>query len=125
VTAADVLRVQGIRCYGYTGYFPEENRLGQWFEVNLTFWLDLGPASRSDELSQTLNYCIAVERTTAIVKSQPFKTIERLAGAIAEDLLSLDGVDRLKVALTKVSPPIPDFAGQVTVELTRSRSSST
>ena len=119
---SDQLRVQGIRCYGYTGYFPEENRLGQWFEVDLTFWLDLGPASRSDELAQTLNYCLAVERTTAIVKSQVFKTIERLAGAIAEDLLTLEGVERLEVALTKVSPPIPDFAGRVTVVLERGRS---
>jgi len=26
---------------GYTGYLPEEQVLGQWFEVDVTLWLDL------------------------------------------------------------------------------------
>ncbi|MGB3691174.1 MAG: dihydroneopterin aldolase, partial [Spirulinaceae cyanobacterium] len=37
----DRIKVSQIRCYGYTGYLQEEKVLGQWFEVDLTLWLDL------------------------------------------------------------------------------------
>jgi hypothetical protein len=30
----DLIRISGIRHYGYTGFFAEEQVLGQWFEVN-------------------------------------------------------------------------------------------
>lgn len=30
----DSIHVTGIRCYGYTGLLPEEQVLGQWFEVD-------------------------------------------------------------------------------------------
>ncbi len=46
----DALHLRGLRAYGYTGLLPEEQRLGQWFEVELTLWLDLAqppPATRS------------------------------------------------------------------------------
>ena len=32
----DCIHISGIRAYGYTGLFPEEKALGQWFEVDLT-----------------------------------------------------------------------------------------
>ncbi len=35
----DCIHVTGIRAYGYTGYLPEEQSLGQWFEVDLKLWL--------------------------------------------------------------------------------------
>jgi len=35
---------------GYTGYLPEEQVLGQWFEVDVTLWLDLSVAGKSDAM---------------------------------------------------------------------------
>jgi len=32
--------LKGVRAYGYLGYLPEENVLGQWFEVDATLWVD-------------------------------------------------------------------------------------
>ncbi|NEQ10994.1 MAG: dihydroneopterin aldolase, partial [Moorea sp. SIO4E2] len=52
----DCIKLSNIRCYGYTGYLPEEQTLGQWFEVDLTMWLDLSPAGESDDLSDTMDY---------------------------------------------------------------------
>lgn len=36
--------------YGYHGVFPEENKLGQRFKVDLTVELDLKQAGESDDL---------------------------------------------------------------------------
>ncbi|MGK7883005.1 MAG: dihydroneopterin aldolase, partial [Crocosphaera sp.] len=52
----DFIEVTGIRCYGYTGYLPEEQVLGQWFEVDLTLGVDLKDAGTSDNLDDTSDY---------------------------------------------------------------------
>lgn len=123
---ADSISVNGIRCYGYTGYLAEEQRLGQWFEVSLRLWIDLAPVGQSDRLEDTVDYRHAIEKTQTIVKQSRFATIERLATAIAEALLQIQApeqpqIEQVQVCLTKVSPPIPDFGGQVAVELIRQK----
>lgn len=120
--AMDQIQVTGIRAYGYTGALPEENVLGQWFEVDLTLWLDLAPAGESDELSQTHDYGGAVKVTQELIRGSRFKLIERLAGAIATAVLDTDPrLHQVKVRLTKLTPPIPDFSGHVAVEIVRGR----
>lgn len=117
----DQLHINGLRCYGYTGYLPEETRLGQWFEVNLSLDLDLAQAAQSDRLEETADYRQIIEAVRQVVEQQRFRTVERLAGAIAEVLLANRRFARVQVRLTKVSPPIPQFGGSITVELSRNR----
>ena len=117
----DTLNIKGIRVYGYTGYFPEEQVLGQWFEVDLTLYLDLSVSGNSDELQDTLNYAEAVEIVQTLIKTQTFKMIEKLAEAIAAAILDTGKISQVKVCLTKCQPPIPDFDGTVTLEILRSR----
>ncbi len=52
----DSIHISGIRSYGYTGYLPEEQVLGQWFEADITLWLDLRPVGSSDAIADTLDY---------------------------------------------------------------------
>ena len=119
----DVLHVKGIRAYGYTGYLVEEQQLGQWFEVDLSFWLDLARAGRSDELSDTLDYSTVATLVQDLVATSKFKTIECLAEAIATAILDTKKIDRVKVYLTKCQPPIPNFSGHVQLEIVRERTS--
>ena len=116
----DQLHINKFRCYGYTGYLPEENKLGQWFEIDLTLWLNLTMASQTDQLDDTTDYRAVIETVRKVVEQQTFKTVERLAGAIAQTLLALELCQQVTVRLTKLSPPIPNFNGSITVELTRS-----
>lgn len=117
----DSIRVTNIRCYGYTGYLPEEQVLGQWFEVNLTMWLDLTAAGKSDEITDTLDYRAAIGRVKQIVKTSKFALVEKLANAIADAILELDKVQQVQVQLSKPAAPIPDFGGTITIDITRSR----
>lgn len=118
----DRIHLTGIRAYGYTGALPEENVLGQWFEAAVTLYLDLSLATRSDHLADTHNYCTVIEQTQRIIREQRFALIERLAGEIASAALLADTrIQRVTVKVTKPTPPIPDFGGQVAVEITRDR----
>ncbi|HIK29365.1 MAG: dihydroneopterin aldolase [Oscillatoriaceae bacterium SKW80] len=117
----DSIQLSGIRCYGYTGYLPEERVLGQWFEVDLTMWLDLKPAGKSDAIADTLDYRSAITTVQNLVKTSKFALIERLAEAIASDILQQPLVQKVQVRLTKLAAPIPDFAGKITVDIVREK----
>lgn len=115
----DCIHLTGIRCYGYTGYLPEEQVLGQWFEVDVTLGLELSTAGNSDAIEDTLDYRSLISTVQQIVKTSRFALVERLATVVAESLLAADSVAQAQVRLTKCAPPIPDFTGKITVEITR------
>lgn len=117
----DAISIKGIRGYGHTGYFAEEQTLGQWFEVDLRIALDLSRTGADDELSHTLDYSQVVLRVKKLVEEARFRTLERLATAISAAVLDFDEVERVDVRLTKVAAPIPGFDGRIAVELSRSR----
>lgn len=117
----DCIQVRGIRCYGYTGYLPEEQVLGQRFEVDLTLWLDLATAGKTDAIEDTLDYRSAIASIQHIVKTSKFALVEKLAAAIAEAILEYDKVQQVKVRLTKPAAPIPDFGGEISIEIIRTK----
>jgi len=123
----DCIQLTGIRAYGYTGFLPEEQVLGQWFEVDLTLWLDLSKSGASDRIDDTLDYRNAIETVKQLIKTSKFALVERLASAIAEVLLQLPAnpnqpvVEQVRVQLSKPAAPIPDFGGRITIDITRTR----
>ncbi|GDX77406.1 7,8-dihydroneopterin aldolase [Cyanobium sp.] len=117
----DAIEISGIRCYGYTGYFPEEQVLGQWFEVDLTIWMDLSVTGSDDQLENTLNYADVVERVTNLLETSRFKTIEKLNAVVIEAVLAFDPVQKVHSRLVKVSPPIPRFEGSIAIAMTRTK----
>lgn len=116
----DSIEVSGIRAYGYVGYLPEERVLGQWFEVDLTLWVDLAPAGKSDKIEDTLDYREAIAVVKEQITTAKFDLVEKLIEAIAHQLLKFDKVERVRVRLSKPAAPIPEFGGRITLDITRS-----
>lgn len=116
----DSIQVNGIRAYGYVGYLPEERVLGQWFEVDLTLWVDLAPAGKTDAIEDTLDYREAIAIVKELITTSKFSLVEKLVAAIADQLLSLEKVQQVRVKLSKPAAPIPDFSGRITLDITRS-----
>lgn len=117
----DVLRIDGIRGYGYTGFFEAEQSLGQWFAADLVIWLDLSICGADDQLQHTLNYADVVERVKGLLETARCRTIERLNTMICEAVLAFPAVRTVRATLTKVAAPIPGFDGRIAVTMTRSR----
>ena len=115
----DTIEISNIRAYGYTGFLPEEQILGQWFEVSLSIWLDLAPSGKSDRLEETLDYRQCINIVKHQIQTTKFALVEKLATVIAEEILQLDLVMKVRVQLSKLAPPIPDFAGKITIDITR------
>lgn len=117
----DSIEVTGIRCYGYTGFLSEEQVLGQRFEVDLTLWVDLAAAGQSDSLEDTVDYRDAIAIVNHLITTQKFSLVEKLAAAIATEVLQLKRVQQVRVRLSKPAAPIPDFSGKITIDITRTR----
>jgi 7,8-dihydroneopterin aldolase/epimerase/oxygenase len=117
----DSIQVKGIRAYGYVGYLPEERVLGQWFEVDLTIWVDLTPAAKSDDIADTLDYREAIALVKEQITTAKFALVEKLVSAIADKILSLDKVHQVRVQLSKPAAPIPDFGGRITLDIIRTK----
>ncbi len=119
----DYIQLTGIRGYGYTGYLPEEQILGQWFEVELKLWLDLSAAGESDAIEDTIDYRGIINLTQSLLKTSKFSLVERLAANIADSILQQnDRLKQVQVILSKPAAPIPDFGGRISIALTRTKS---
>jgi dihydroneopterin aldolase len=118
----DKIKLAGMQFYGYHGVFPEENKLGQRFAVDVELSLDLSSAGKTDDLKQTVNYAEAYALIKQIVEGPPFRLIEALAEKIASDLLhQYTIVNDVTVRVVKPHPPIQGQLEYVAAEISRKR----
>lgn len=118
----DRMVLKRIVFYGYHGVYPEENRLGQKYIVDLDLRLDLQRAAHSDDVNDTVNYADIHARVKEIVEGPPVKLIETLTEKIASVLLrTYTSIIEATVSVTKPNPPFDITFDGVTVELRRTR----
>lgn len=109
--------------YGYHGVFPEENKLGQRFKVDVTLETDLSKAGQTDDLTYTINYAEVYDKVKAIVEGPPKKLVEAVAETIASSLLgAFPMIQCCHIKVIKPDPPIAGHYDYVSIELTRTRS---
>ncbi|EFQ57481.1 dihydroneopterin aldolase [Streptococcus downei] len=118
----DKILLKGCRFYGYHGALPEENRLGQIFVVDAELSVDLSQASTSDDLGDTVHYGLVFEAIKQAVEGQPYQLLERLAGAICQDIFNqFPPVQGVTLRISKENPPIAGHYDSVGIELERRR----
>jgi 7,8-dihydroneopterin aldolase/epimerase/oxygenase len=118
---SDRIELRGLRVRGHHGVYEHERRDGQDFLVDITVWLDLTAAARSDDLADTLDYGALAKRAAAIVGGEPCNLIEAVAGRVADDVFSDPRVQSVEVVLHKPQAPIPLEFADVAVVAHRTR----
>ncbi|MFS0784833.1 dihydroneopterin aldolase [Shouchella sp. 1P09AA] len=118
----DKIYMNQLFFYGYHGVFPEENKLGQRFLVDLVLELDLQPAADSDDLNESVDYGEIYKSVKKVVEGDPVKLVETIARGICDELFqSFNKIEACTVKVIKPDPPIPGHYDSVAVELRRSR----
>ena len=117
----DRIELRGLRVRGHHGVYEHERRDGQDFVVDITVWMDLTHAARSDRLQDTLDYGALAQRAAAIVGGEPCNLIEAVAGRVADDVFRDVRVHTVEVVLHKPQAPIPLEFVDVAVVARRSR----
>jgi 7,8-dihydroneopterin aldolase/epimerase/oxygenase len=121
VSAEDRITLTGLRLRGHHGVYPEERRDGQDFVVDVTLWLDTGPAAESDDVKDTVHYGRLADRLAEVVAGEPVNLLETLAARLAANCLRLDRVRRCEVTVHKPQAPIAQRFADVAVTIRRQR----
>ena len=118
----DKLMLEDVRFFGQHGVTAAERTVGAWFSVDAELAVDLSAAAVSDDLRTTVDYGQVARRIVEIGTGQRVNLIERLAGLMAERLLSEFPAREVRVRVRKLTPPLEGLVGTPGVELRRVRS---
>lgn len=98
--------LKGLRFHAYHGVLPQERLVGNDYVVSLRIKCDLGPAMRSDDVADTINYA-EVSDLVAREMAIPSSLLEGLAGRMGERLLRrYPQIEELDLYIYKVNPPM-------------------
>jgi len=109
------INIKGLKLFAYHGVHPEENKLGQEFEIDLILSV-VRPATKDDKLDQVLNYWDAMKTVKTVFTGKTFKLLENAAQTILDSLSEYPQIKHAEVNLKKLTPPIPvsvDFVGVI------------
>jgi len=119
---SDQIFLTGIAAFGYHGLFDHERQNGQDFFIDVAMTVDLGAASKSDEIQDTVNYAEIINLVVKHITTDPVNLIEKLASRIADQILE----DHVKVSLVTVivhkpQAPVDAVLKDIAVQVTRKR----
>lgn len=119
---SDKIEIKGLFGFGYHGLFEDERENGQGFLVDAELEIDLADASRSDLLTDTINYSAVCDLILTQIVGPPVSLIERLAGQIAELILrEFPKVKRVIVTVHKPDAPVAVKVRDISVSIERAR----
>ncbi len=116
-----VITIDNMDFYAFHGCFAEESRIGTHFRVDLQMEVDTKVAQRSDNIEDTVNYLAVYQ----LVKEQmmiPSHLLEHVGDRIGEAVLrTFPAVERLKVTVSKLNPPLGGHIGSVSLAIEKTR----
>ena len=117
---ADLIRISGIKGFGYHGVFEVERANGQDFYVDVELEVDLTRASVSDDVKDTINYAEVTALVVEEITTNPVSLIEKLAGRIAERIkVTFAQAARVTVTVHKPQAPVAADVKDISVTISR------
>jgi dihydroneopterin aldolase len=100
------IEVNGIQLYAFHGCLEEEGRIGGHYIVDVSLTTDFTSAALNDDLTQTVDY-VDINRIVAEEMAVRSKLIEHVGQRISRRIFQeLKAIEKLKVKITKLCPPI-------------------
>jgi dihydroneopterin aldolase len=117
---ADLIRITGVKAFGYHGVFETERASGQDFYVDIELEVDLTRASVSDDVKDTINYAEVTDMVVEEITTNPVSLIEKLAGRIAERIkVTFYQAARVTVTVHKPQAPVSAQVKDISVTISR------
>jgi len=117
--AKEAIHIRELRLWAHVGVLEQERRDGQWFSLDISFWLDLSRAAAADDLASSLDYSVAIQALQALAREIRCLTIEHFSEQVLDRLEQLYGPVPVRLTLSKCAAPVPGFDGRVAVERCR------
>lgn len=111
------INIEGIKLYGYHGCLEEEALIGGTYIVDVYMTTDFSEAAKTDDLSQTIDYCSIYEISKKEMALRS-KLIEQVCTRIYNTIRkAFPHLIYLHVKLTKLLPPMNGDVEKVSVEV--------
>ncbi|RZK48588.1 MAG: dihydroneopterin aldolase [Pedobacter sp.] len=108
--------LKSVKCYAYHGFYPEENIIGQYYDVDVM--VKFRPHSDSSELNNSVNYEILNQIILREMNTSQ-KLLETVVQNILQEiLLKFPSLLFIQVGIHKINPPMPGQVGESFVSLT-------
>ena len=111
------IKLKSIRTYSYHGCLIEEGKIGSDYCVDLEIKTNLKQSSESDHLVDTVDY---VQLNRIVIEEMAIRSnlLEHVTKRIIDRaLLELETISKIKVAVSKINPPIGGDVESVTIEM--------
>lgn len=115
------IQLNNIKLYAYHGCLDEEAKIGSWYRVDIEVEGDLTKSSKTDELSDTIDYVHlnAIAKEEMAIRS---KLLEEVAQRILDRFFAeIPMLEKATVSVAKINPPIGGNVAEVVVILEQSR----
>lgn len=111
-----ILGLKDMSFYAYHGFYEEEQKVGGWFNVNISLKLSFENDSDFKSLEKTVNY-ENIYSSIADVMAKPQQLIEGVAKDIYDAVLANNkGLKGVNVRVEKKNPPI-NMLGETRFEI--------
>ena len=118
----DRIIIKGLKLYAFHGVNPEEKENGQDFILDISAYLPLAKAGKTDYLEDTVSYAKIIKLTRAVFTAEKYDLIETAARKVAAEILkTFDMIASITVTLKKPDAPIKADFDYVAVEISLSR----
>lgn len=119
--AQDVIKITGIKTFGYHGVFENEKKSGQDFFIDIEYRYETSQAIAKDEIEKAIDYGAVISKVKSIVEAESKNLIETVADEIAQDLLRDFKIEWVKVTLHKPHAPVEISFKDIAVVVERSK----
>jgi len=113
--------IERLEFQGHCGVTPEERRRFQPLAIDVELDCDIRPAAASDLLSDTIDYAKVAQRIVDLGTKESCALLESFAEQLMAVLFTEFPVERVKLWLRKLAPPLSQVAGSVGIKVERSR----
>jgi dihydroneopterin aldolase len=118
---AEKIIIERLEFQGCCGVTLEERRQPQPLAIDLELDRQADLAQISDDIHHTVDYAQVADRIIEISATQDCALLETLAERILSMLFAEFPIERAKVWLRKLAPPLEHTTGSVGIQLDRSR----
>lgn len=109
------IALRDVKFYAFHGFYPEEQRTGNHFSVDVE--VTFTPFGASEEIANTVNYEV-INSVVAKHMEQAQKLLETVVKNILDELISIyPYLLSVTVGIKKMHPPMPGEIGHSFVQL--------
>ena len=111
------IKLNNIRTFSYHGCLVEEAKIGSDYRVDLEIKTDLRKSAQTDELADTVDY-VLLNKIVVEEMAIRSKLLEHVAQRIITRCFAeIPSISRIKLAVSKLNPPIGGDVEAVTIEM--------